>query len=87
MRSKISPKLLAKGLFYSPDLIIPIYRGLIRKHLTVNKDYKKAYYYLNQYSSIRDTILSEEKNKSMAEMQTRFDTDSKEKEITLLKKK
>ncbi|HWY12602.1 MAG TPA: SpoIIE family protein phosphatase [Bacteroidia bacterium] len=58
------------------------YAALLKK----NKDFKKAYYYLNKYSTLKDTILSEEKNKSMAEMQTRFDTDSQEKEITLLTK-
>lgn len=56
------------------------------KLLKKTKDYKKSYYYWKQYSSIRDSILSDEKNKSMAEMQTRFDIDTKEKEITLLTK-
>ncbi len=42
MRSKLSPKLMIKWAFIFPDLIIPVSRGLIRKHFTVNKDYKKA---------------------------------------------
>ncbi len=58
------------------------YAKLLRK----TKDYKKSYFYWKQYSSIRDSILSDEKNKSMAEMQTRLDIDTKEKEISLLTK-
>jgi len=50
------------------------------------KNFKASYDYLKLYAAMRDTILNEEKNKSMAEMQTRFDTDKKEKEITLLTK-
>jgi serine phosphatase RsbU (regulator of sigma subunit) len=54
--------------------------------LTQEKDYKKAYFFMNQYSSIRDSILLDEKNNSIAEMQKRFDTDAKGKEIVLLTK-
>jgi serine phosphatase RsbU (regulator of sigma subunit) len=67
------------------DLIAEIlfnYAGLLKKE----KDYKRAYLFMTRYSAIRDSILSDEKNKSMAEMQTRFDTDAKEKEIVLLTK-
>ncbi len=58
------------------------YSVLLKK----KKDFKKAFYYLTQYSSIKDSILNEDKNKSMAEMQIKFDTDAKEKEIVLLTK-
>lgn len=69
----------------SKNLIAEIslsYAKLLKK----NKDYKKAYYYWQQYSSLKDSIIGEEKNKRMAEMQTRFDIDTKESEITLLTK-
>ncbi len=50
------------------------------------KNFKKAFEFQNLYAVLRDSILGEEKNKSMAEMQTRFDTDKKEREIALLTK-
>ncbi len=76
---KIAQEIKAKNLIADVSFN---YAGLLKK----NKDYKKAYFFMNQYSSIRDSILSDEKNKSMAEMQTRFDTEAKEKEIVLLTK-
>lgn len=42
MRSKISPKLMMRWAYHHPNFIIPISRGLLRKHLTVNQDYKNA---------------------------------------------
>ena len=42
MKSKLPTRLLMKGLFSSPDLIYPISRGLLRKHLTVLNDYKNG---------------------------------------------
>lgn len=76
---KIAQEIKAKNLIADVSFN---YAGLLKN----NKDYKKAYFFMTQYSSIRDSILSDEKNKSMAEMQTRFDTDAKEKEIVLLTK-
>lgn len=49
-------------------------------------NYKRSFEFLELYANMRDTILNDDKNKSMAEMQTRFDTDKKEKEIALLTK-
>jgi len=67
------------------DLISKCYEGFARLYKQKN-DFKRSYEYLNRYAALRDTLLSEEKNRSMAEMQTRFDTDKKEKEIALLTK-
>jgi len=67
------------------DLVGKCYEGFARLYKQKN-DFKRSYEYLGLYAAMRDTLLSEEKNKSMAEMQTRFDTDKKEKEITLLTK-
>lgn len=83
--SYYSRSLKAAQQLNSKSLIAEVslnYAKLLRK----TENYKKSYYYWRQYSSIRDSILSDEKNKSMAEMQTRFDIDSKEKEISLLTK-
>ncbi len=58
------------------------YAALFKKQ----RNFKAAYDYMQLYAAMRDTILNEDKNKSMAEMQTRFDTDKKEKEIAILTK-
>jgi serine phosphatase RsbU (regulator of sigma subunit) len=49
-------------------------------------NFKRSLEYLERYAEMRDTILNDDKNKNMAEMQARFDTDKKEKEIALLTK-
>ena len=67
------------------DLVSLCYQGYARL-FKVKKDYKNSYQYLVLFAAQRDSMLNEEKNKSMAEMQTRFDTDKKEKEIALLTK-
>jgi serine phosphatase RsbU (regulator of sigma subunit) len=50
------------------------------------KNYEKALYYNKLYSQIKDTLLSEESLKQSAELNTRYETDKKEKEILLLTK-
>jgi serine phosphatase RsbU (regulator of sigma subunit) len=50
------------------------------------KNYEKALYYNKLYSEIKDTMLSEESLKQSAELNTRYETDKKEKEILLLTK-
>lgn len=42
MRSKISPTKFLKKEFFVPDLVVPVSRMLIRKHISVSKDYKKG---------------------------------------------
>ena len=49
-------------------------------------DPKKALDYYELSSAIGDSLLNEENTRSIAEMQTRFDTEKKEKEISLLQK-
>ncbi len=49
-------------------------------------DYKEAYNHFYQSSIIRDSIFNEERDKSIAEMETRFRTKEKEEEIQLLLK-
>ena len=52
----------------------------ISKH---NKDFPKAYEYLSDYTSLRDSILNEKSNNQLAEMQTKFETEKKEKTLAL----
>jgi tetratricopeptide (TPR) repeat protein len=49
-------------------------------------DYKKALEYSNLYSAIKDSILNDEKFKTITEIQTKYETEKKEKENELLKK-
>ncbi len=48
------------------------------------KDFENAAEYMYQYSMHKDSLYSTEKAKSFAEMQTKFDTERKEKEIAML---
>jgi len=50
------------------------------------KDFKKAYDYHQRYSQIKDSLLNEESSKQIAEMQTKYETEKKEQQITLLNK-
>jgi len=47
-------------------------------------NYSKAYDYHLHYTSLRDSLLNEEKISSIAEMQTKYDTEKKEQQIVLL---
>jgi signal transduction histidine kinase len=46
----------------------------------------KALQYYKKFKEVNDSLFNESKSKRIAEMQTRFDMDKKEKEISLLKK-
>lgn len=50
------------------------------------KDPAKALAYFKLQASVKDSLLNESTNKSIAEMQTRFDSEKKEKENELLQK-
>ncbi|TAL58577.1 MAG: tetratricopeptide repeat protein [Bacteroidetes bacterium] len=49
-------------------------------------DFKGAYEYQKLYGIVNDSIFNEESDKSMLEMQTKYDTEKKEHEIELLTK-
>jgi len=49
-------------------------------------DYKNAYAYFKLHSTLKDSLMNENNAKTMAEIQTRYETDKKEKEIELLTK-
>lgn len=51
-----------------------------------NGDYKNAYIYYKFHTTIKDSLLNENNSKNIAEIQTRYETDKKEKEIELLTK-
>jgi diguanylate cyclase (GGDEF)-like protein len=49
-------------------------------------NYKKAFEYYGLYSGVKDSIFTEEGSKKIAEMQTKYETEKKEREIEILKK-
>jgi len=49
-------------------------------------DYKKAYEYFKLYSETKDSIFNEESSAQIADMQTKYETEKKEQQITLLNK-
>ena len=50
------------------------------------EDYKNAYNYYRLHAGIKDSLMNENNSKNMAEIQTKYETDKKEKEIELLTK-
>ncbi len=50
------------------------------------KDFKKSYDYYKLYSETKDSLLNQENSKLIAEMNTKYTTEKKEKEIELLRK-
>lgn len=50
------------------------------------KDFKMAYQYFKLYSETKDSLLNQENSKLITEMNTKYTTEKKEKEIELLKK-
>lgn len=49
------------------------------------KDYNKAYNFHKLYAQTKDELISEESSKAIIEMRVKYETESKEKEIELLK--
>jgi serine phosphatase RsbU (regulator of sigma subunit)/tetratricopeptide (TPR) repeat protein len=50
------------------------------------QDFKKSYDYYRLYSNTKDSLLNQENSKLITEMNTKYTTEKKEKEIELLKK-
>jgi class 3 adenylate cyclase/tetratricopeptide (TPR) repeat protein len=50
------------------------------------RDFKQAWEYMVTYTEQKDTLLNKEMSKQIAEMQTKYETEKKEKEIQLLKR-
>jgi tetratricopeptide (TPR) repeat protein len=50
------------------------------------KDYKRAYEYAILFGKTKDSLLNEEGNKSLIEMETKYETEKKDSEIKMLNK-
>lgn len=53
---------------------------------SAKNNYKKSLKYYKLYSELKDSIFTEDMSKKIAEMQTKYETEKKEKEIELLQK-
>jgi serine phosphatase RsbU (regulator of sigma subunit) len=60
--------------------------SLLARLYEQQQDYKKAYGYYELFSNTNDTVLNQVNSKRIAEMNTRYMTEQKEKEIELLRK-
>lgn len=58
--------------------------GLLAECYANIQDFKKAFKYHKQFSLLKDTIFNGQKNKSITEMQTKYDTEKKEQENVIL---
>jgi len=66
-------------------LLKKIYEGFSENYLQIG-DYKKALEYYKLQNSVSDSLNSIEINEAIAELQTKYDTEKKEKEIEILTK-
>ena len=69
----------------SKEYIADTYQSLSKLYEKQN-DFKKAYEFHQLYSQTKDSLLNEESSKQIAEMQTKYETEKKQKEIELLNK-
>lgn len=60
--------------------------SFLSKVYSDEKDFKNAYFYIQEYLSAKDSLLDEEKNKAIAELNAKYETNKKEQEIINLKK-
>ncbi|MDX9697285.1 MAG: tetratricopeptide repeat protein [Bacteroidales bacterium] len=59
---------------------------LVQIYTSLN-DYKQANTYLSQYIQVKDSLFNESSNKQILELQAKYETEKKEKEIALLSEK
>jgi two-component system, NarL family, sensor kinase len=66
------------------DLVLDSYRSLTKYYSAIGK-YNAFLETFNHYNQVRDSIFTEQVNKSIAEMQVKYQTEEKEKENALQK--
>lgn len=66
------------------NLMMISYLNLSQLHGNIG-EFKKAYELHQAYATVNDSILGENSRKQLAEIQTKYETEKKEKEIALLK--
>lgn len=65
--------------------IVLCYQLLAKAHAEKG-NYGKAYYYQEQYAQLNDSLLNTEKIRSISEMQTKYETELKTREIDVLQR-
>ena len=66
-----------------PDMISDNYSNIAETYGYMG-DYKKAFEYKKLYIDVKDSLINESNSRIIAEMQTQYETEKKEKEIELL---
>jgi len=84
--SAITTALQAKSIFDSIGVRADVLRSceVLSRSYEKNKEYDKALFYNRQASILRDSILNKENLKQINELQTKYDTERKDKEIAIL---
>jgi len=59
---------------------------LLSEYSAQKNNFEKAYRYHKKYLQLKDSVMNLEMNSKMAEMQTKYETEKKEKQITILQK-
>jgi len=70
----------------NPSLISHAYK-ILSEIYAFNNDYKQSYQYLIKHQTIHDSIFDTEKERILTEFETKFQSEKKDNEISLLKSK
>ena len=70
----------------NPNLLSFVYNKLSEIYAYHN-DYQKAYEYRKKYEVLKDSLFTSEKERMMAEVETKFQMERKDRDIALLKEK
>ena len=83
-------KYVSTALLYTPSepdlFFLAESHEILSKIYSTEKDYQKAYYHQLENKRINDSLFNMKATEQFVEMQVRFETERKEKEIELLKK-
>ncbi len=86
----LAKQYLVKGIALAREIEAkPLMRDLydvLAQLYAQEKDFPKAYAYHQQYTAIHDSVLNEESTRQLNELQTKYETAEKDKQITLLAK-
>ncbi|NOX86529.1 MAG: tetratricopeptide repeat protein [Chlorobi bacterium] len=70
----------------NPNLLSYVYSKLSTIY-AFNHDYQKAFVYQNKYELIKDSLFTSEKERMLAEVEAKFQSEKKDRDIALLKEK
>lgn len=77
-------EMLFSSVTTNDDLLLECYSKIAETFEKIN-DSENSYKYLKKYYELKDTILNKEKLKLVFELQTKYETEKKERQIALLK--